>query len=582
MRPSYVFQTESTNAMSDSDSDIGPSSRPQQHTLAAMASQFLGTGRNNNNNNAAESIFIGQPSSSSAHNSAGRTDAGAHSGMTETSDYGLGALDPFALDEEEAVGDAHGERKDHPGWHQQQQPRGPAVIPTTVEESHYGFQSEQISDEESEPMMSKAGRSSAPERPSKQQQQHQQPQHQHDNMRPQDTHWLAAFLVCLLISLAIWLWSYLFANAPYQISSGSSSSPQQGDTETQEAQSILSILPMLTSFTLVSIASSMGVMFLLSQAVRKMVWALLVAGPALLVSAAFWGWGMSFSSMTSQGGETRWACFFSLLLAGISGRMIYTRIQRIDKTIRVIEVCSPLPSDLSLTTDTSYMYAQLATTALLAHPALFGLQAVLLLAHLVLTIPFFSLFCRLLLLHPTNPNSPVTWMSVHVLLTYLWALALFRNAAKLTASIALSDWYFSRHEPDRPHGATSVDLVRSAFDRARGPQAGTVALSSLILTLTEVSAFALVRMREALRKARGTGSLLASFECVAPAIVFLCGVAENISGYAIIWCGITGVGFWASSRRVTGLIRSNGMGRTADCKCAFACFDVPPVLTQVL
>lgn len=208
---------------------------------------------------------------------------------------------------------------------------------------------------------------------------------------------------------------------------------------------------------------------------------------------------------------------------------------------------------------------QLATTALLAHPALFGLQAALLLAHLILAIPFFSLFCRLLLLHPTNPESPVLWMALHVLLTYLWSLALFRNASKLTTAIALSQWYFNRHEPESPY-ATSIELVQSAFARARGPQAGTIVLSSLILTLTELSSFTLIRLRNALRKARGTQSLLASFECIAPAIVFLCGVVENISGYAVIWCALTGTGFWSASRRVSGLIRANGMGRTADCR----------------
>lgn len=190
----------------------------------------------------------------------------------------------------------------------------------------------------------------------------------------------------------------------------------------------------------------------------------------------------------------------------------------------------------------------------------------LLLTHMILAIPFFSLFCRLLLLHPTNPESPVLWMTLHVIFTYLWSLALFRNASKLTASITLAQWYFSRHEPE-PEYATSIELVQAAFSRAKGPQAGTIVVSSLLLTLTEMSSFVLVRARKALRKARGTHSILASFECIAPAVIFLCGVVENISGYAIIWCGITGTGFWPASRRVSSLIRSNGMGRTADCEC---------------
>lgn len=434
----------------------------------------------------------------------------------------------------------------------------------------YPFQSEVI--DQQRPLREKRGQASSPpnQRAGTSQPSQHEPQSQAHQPQPavppQDTSWLAVYLVSLLITLGIWLWSYLFAHAPYSFTS----QPSSSDTEVQEAQSIFSILPTLTSFTLVSIASSMGVMFLLSQAVRRMVWGLLIAGPVMLVSTAFWGWGMSFASLQqNQGSETRWACFVSLVLASVSGRMIYKRIQRIDKTIQVIEVCLTCLKMVLCwkLTAPALVFTQLATTALLAHPALFGLQAALLLAHLVLAIPFFSLFCRLLLLHPTNPQSPVLWMSLHVFFTYLWTLAIVRNASKLTASVALSHWYFSRHEPE-PEYATSIELVQAAFARARGPQAGTVVVSSLLLTTTEMTAFVLVRVRKALRQARGTQGLLASFECVAPAVIYLCGVVEHISSYSVIWCGITGSGFWPASRRASGLIRSNGMGRTADCECS--------------
>lgn len=301
--------------MSDSDSDVGPSKHRGAAQLANMASQFLGTA--STHQPAAESIFIGQQ---------------ADSGISESSDYGLGALDPFALDDHEpSAGPSRpspGRGAGSSGWKRNE----PAVI-NTEEESDYGFHSEVIDEQQQLRTHDEPRRTAATV--TKESASAAQPK-QYELIKPQDTSWLAVYFVCLLVTLGIWIWSYVFANAPYRFST--SLPDDQGDTEAQEAQSIFSILPTLTTFTLVSIASSMGVMFLLSQAVRRMVWGLLVAGPIMLVSTAFWGWGMSFSSIQNQGSETRWACFVALLLAGITGRMIYTRIQRIDKTIQVIEV----------------------------------------------------------------------------------------------------------------------------------------------------------------------------------------------------------------------------------------------------
>lgn len=291
---------------SDSDSDVGPSNRPgAAQNLANMASQFLGTGHSQ----AAQSIFIGQP---------------GHSQYSDNSDYGLGALDPFALEESPGPSSSRGQHQ-------------PAVLNPTAE-SIYGFQSETLSDpDEPRPPTKTESKDALRSGAHPQEHQQQQPRQPEQQIQPQDTSWLAVYFVALLLTLGIWLWSLVFARAPYRLTQHSEEEAQ-GDTETQEAQSIFNILPMLTSFTLISIASSMGVMFLLSQAVRRMVWSLLVAGPVMLVCSAFWGWGMSFNSMANQGSETRWACFVSLLLAGFSARMIYTRIQKIDKTIQVIEV----------------------------------------------------------------------------------------------------------------------------------------------------------------------------------------------------------------------------------------------------
>lgn len=193
------------------------------------------------------------------------------------------------------------------------------------------------------------------------------------------------------------------------------------------------------------------------------------------------------------------------------------------------------------------------------------MQIGLLLAHLIVTLPFFSLFLRLLLLHPTNPDSPVLVMAIFTLSIYLWTLSIFRNASKLTTSITLSYWYMNRHEPSPRHSA--ADLVRISFDKARGPQSGTVVLASLILTITDILSFVLIRVRRWLNRSNGLlPPSLSFFYIFAPLVIFLNGIVENISSYSLIYAGMTGSSFWESAWRVTDLVRSNGMSRTADCE----------------
>jgi hypothetical protein len=209
---------------------------------------------------------------------------------------------------------------------------------------------------------------------------------------------------------------------------------------------------------------------------------------------------------------------------------------------------------------------QLALSALMAHPALFVIQLGLLLAHLIATLPFFSLFVRLLTCHPTNPDSPALLMAIFTFLFYLWTLSILRNLSKLTSSITLSFWYMNRHEPNPVHSPT--DLVKISFEKARGPQSGTVVLAALILTATDVASFAFLRLKRWLNRSNGLlPPALAFLYALSPLVVFLNGVVENISGYSLIYAGLTGSGFWESAWRVSDLVRGNGMSRTADCAC---------------
>lgn len=141
-----------------------------------------------------------------------------------------------------------------------------------------------------------------------------------------------------------------------------------------------------------------------------------------------------------------------------------------------------------------------------------------------------------------------------------------RGLLRLTISRTISHWFFSRHEPE-PEYATSSALVMAAFDAARGPQLGTVAFASLLTTVADLLAFVLIRLRRWTRPANGLlPTWAACLYLTAPIVALLASFVENISQYALIWSGITGESFWSSTRRVTSLVRGNGMLRTADCK----------------
>jgi hypothetical protein len=156
-----------------------------------------------------------------------------------------------------------------------------------------------------------------------------------------DSGWLVAYLTCFVLLLVIAIWAYLIANSPSVLPSLPN---DMDDAELEEATSLLSVIPLITTLTLISIAGSMATLFLLSQAVKRILYALLFCGPAFIVSTAFWTWGESWSNSLRGindgqiGTEARWACLAALVVAGLSARMIYNRLDKVDKTIQVIEV----------------------------------------------------------------------------------------------------------------------------------------------------------------------------------------------------------------------------------------------------
>lgn len=156
-----------------------------------------------------------------------------------------------------------------------------------------------------------------------------------------DSGWIVFYLSCLVLLCVITIWAYFLANAPFSLPT---TAIDVDDAELEEAVSLLSVIPMITTLTLISISGSMATLFLLSRAVKRILYALLVCGPAFIVMTAFWTWGESWSASLRGvnngqiGTEARWACLGALIIAALSARMIYNRMDKIDKTIQVIEV----------------------------------------------------------------------------------------------------------------------------------------------------------------------------------------------------------------------------------------------------
>ena len=128
--------------------------------------------------------------------------------------------------------------------------------------------------------------------------------------KPQDSIWLALYLSSVTVVAMITIWAYLFATAPYSFTLNPSAKPSLADEEVQEASALLSVLPLLTTMTLLAIAgtaAAMASLLVVQHTIRKAVYGFLGLGPAALVFLAFYGWGSSASAggIISDDGEAR-------------------------------------------------------------------------------------------------------------------------------------------------------------------------------------------------------------------------------------------------------------------------------------
>ncbi|CAO1616179.1 unnamed protein product [Parajaminaea phylloscopi] len=107
---------------------------------------------------------------------------------------------------------------------------------------------------------------------------------------------------------------------------------------------------------------------------------------------------------------------------------------------------------------------------------------------------------------------------------------------------------------------TASDLVRASFLRATGPSLGTILLSALLLALSRALLIIswVSRTIAALLSSPQVPTFLHPLAHLAYLLSGAGGVIKGVSDYTLIYTGITGQGFWVSSRRCSRILVKRG------------------------
>ncbi|QRV75426.1 Plasma-membrane choline transporter [Ceratobasidium sp. AG-Ba] len=196
-------------------------------------------------------------------------------------------------------------------------------------------------------------------------------------------------------------------------------------------------IPLLTLVVVLTSVFGYLYLILLRYFVRPVLTATALAAPLALLLAAIWAFGGSFMWDGDGVGET-W------------GETVgYDRYRRLMQGMSVISLASALVLD---------------------HPPLLGLSVGLLVAALVLSIPFLALIFRLMLVG-TFVREGITftwrvkgwawWMSVLVVGVLMWSWAVVRGALRVTVSGVVAAWYHSPPNTPAPTTQQATDTTRN-------------------------------------------------------------------------------------------------------------------------
>jgi hypothetical protein len=257
-------------------------------------------------------------------------------------------------------------------------------------------------------------------------------------------------------------------------------------------------IPLMTLFTIFAALLSYLQISLLRVAVKPVLMATSVAVPAIMIVAAAWAFAGSFIWTGKEGGwaETvgyvlnkhsllvklahflyslRLFALVPLILAGLSARSLYRRRFLLHEAVSVVTLA----------------------TKLLLEPGqlpLLALSPAILLAFIIVSLPFFSLAFHLLLIGYFSQTSSgwewhvqpyAVWLTFGSLFVWFWTWCIARDVLRMCVASIMGAWYFleTRSEPG--------DEFKAAFYRATGPSLGTNCLSGLVTTGVQGATFAI-------------------------------------------------------------------------------------------
>lgn len=217
---------------------------------------------------------------------------------------------------------------------------------------------------------------------------------------------------------------------------------------------LLHTVPLITILTFLSAAVSYAHIMLLRIFVRPVIFATSVFIPATLFISAIWAFVGSF--MWEEGSEPTWgetvgcvylSCLSSQCLTCRSSLRLFSVIPLVFALITSRNLVH-LPEELHSTSS----ILNLATQILMLNPFLLALSPLILLLALLVSIPFFTLAFRLLLVGYFTPTVGTVW-EWHVrnwagwsiaftVSVWLWSWGVARGILRVTCAGVIGAWYF--------------------------------------------------------------------------------------------------------------------------------------------
>ncbi|CAE6448051.1 unnamed protein product [Rhizoctonia solani] len=348
--------------------------------------------------------------------------------------------------------------------------------------------------------------------------------------------------------------------------------PTPGHKPTTPFSTLTHTIPLLTLVVVLSSVFGYLYLILLRYFVKPVLTATALAAPLALLFAAVWAFGGSFMWDGDGVGETwgetvglRLFAVLPLIVAVVLAQALYKRYKQLLRGVSAISLSSSLVLD---------------------YPPLLGLSVALLVAALVLSIPFLALIFRLLLVGTFERKGLdftwkvkgwAWWMAVLVCIVWIWSWAVVRGIMRASVAAVVANWYHS--PPDSPPLPLpeATNTTRLALLRASGPALGSICASALILTLSRASTLFLRTLRRITTPAvlsRAPIPLPPEAKAVVIGMLVGFGQAEIIAGIlgwlarygggadVQVLVGVSGENVWGCARRVPALVGVRKLGST--------------------